>query len=123
QAAHVVGGVANDDAVVVDLQVGMVVLAVGDEGQRVHERHGPVVVLEPVGPADRRAVVDQRPVGYLGQQFTQAGLAQPVFFAAPRHAVGAGEGDQVVHGSSGCAFLQWRSYGNAGAAVRTVPGR
>src|SRR5690606_22489384 len=72
QPAHVVRGVADHHAVVMDLEVRVVVLAVGDEGERVHERHGPVVVVEAEGPGDRLAVLDHLPARDLGQEFAQA---------------------------------------------------
>ncbi|KAG0925048.1 hypothetical protein G6F32_013696 [Rhizopus arrhizus] len=83
QAAHGVGGEAHDRAVVVHAQVRMVVLAVGDPGQRVHEGHGGVVILE-FHPAT-------------SIRFGRAGGAAPGSFYAPamlrRCSCGPGEAD------------------------------
>jgi len=70
----------------------MVVLAVGDEGQRVDESDGAVIVVEPEGLAQCVAVLDQFPAGNFRQQFAYSGLGKLVFAAAGRR---GGVGDAV----------------------------
>ncbi|MNI43668.1 hypothetical protein D3C73_980070 [compost metagenome] len=92
------GGVADDGTVVMDAEVRVMVLAVGDPGQRVHEGHGGVVILEAERPHQRLAGLGQLPAGNLRQQFGQAGLAQLVVAAFARHAMGLRQRNQVGHG-------------------------
>lgn len=102
QPAGVVGGPAHHAAVVVDREVRVVVLAVGHVRQRVHERDGAVVVREAEGAHQRAPVLGQLPARHLRQQLAQAGLAQAVFVAVARRAVGEGERDEVGHGGDSC---------------------
>jgi hypothetical protein len=84
-----VGAEAHRAAVVTDFEIGVVVLTIRNIGQRVHERHGLVIIPEPERAADRLAGVIQRPAACFGQvtrcriaierRFVLARPAIPVF--------------------------------------------
>ena len=76
----------------------MVVFAMGDVGQRIHERHRAVVVGEGEGLHQRVAVFRQFPAGQLRHQFGDLRRREAMLVAAARHATGLGEGDEVGHG-------------------------
>ena len=78
----------------------MMVLAVGDVRQRIHECHRPVVIREPERLDQRVAVLRQFPAGQLRHEFGDARGRQAVLVAAARNAVGLGEGNEVGHGGS-----------------------
>ncbi|ABM95866.1 hypothetical protein Mpe_A2913 [Methylibium petroleiphilum PM1] len=82
---------AHRAAVVADGEIGVVVLAVGDPGHRVHEADGLVVVREAVGLLDR--TFDERPADHRLQVLADlvgrhgaVGLRQAMLFGQLRHA-------------------------------------
>lgn len=91
------GGIAHHDAVVMHAQVGVVVFAMGDPGQRIHKGQGAVIVGEAERARERHAGLGQLPAGHLRQQLGQARLAQLVVAAFAREAVGLLQGNQIGH--------------------------
>ena len=65
---HCMRAVADVAAVISDLDVRMMVLAVRHPGKCVHECHGLVVVLEAETALDRRGARVQRPARRVGKQ-------------------------------------------------------
>ena len=91
----------------------MVVLAMGHERQRIHERHRPVVILEGERPDQRMAIFRQLPARHLRQQLPHVGIGQAVLAATAGHAMGLGKGNQVCHVHAPAmrreAPVDWRS--------------
>lgn len=74
ETADGVGGVAHRDLVVAEVDVGVVVFAVGDEGGGVYEGEGFVVVFEFEGTVED--VVDDGPVGDFGEEEIDLGVGE-----------------------------------------------
>ena len=74
EAADGVGGVAHGYFVVAEVDVGVVVFAVGDEGGGVYEGEGFVVVSEFEGAVED--VVDDGPVGDFGEEKVDLGVGE-----------------------------------------------
>ncbi len=74
------------------------ILAMGHERQCVHERHGPIVIVEAEGLGEGVAVLGQFPARHLRQQFAHARFAETVLAAAQGDAMGLDERNEVVHG-------------------------
>src|SRR5690606_10859320 len=77
KAADIVGGETHHAAVIVDTQIGVVVFPVGHEGQRIHERHGPVVIVEHESPNHGTAFIRAYTTGAMTLQLAGAGLTLP----------------------------------------------
>jgi len=89
QPARIMGGKPHLHPIVMDPKIRMMVLAVGDKGQRVHKRDGPIIIGKMKGPD--QCIPFHRPARQKRQPLGDLGVGQPVFSTAPGRAAGMGK--------------------------------